>query len=99
MSAMSLTPVELAEFRSSVEGSVAKLWPSPRTAGEPDAATALLHDVWTLAVAQGWTDLAGEGMLAATMAAVEVLGGLACPLPLLDVYVTARAFQDQPELV
>jgi alkylation response protein AidB-like acyl-CoA dehydrogenase len=85
-----LTQEESADFRAAVHGGLARVWPSPRVAGEPQAGDELLRAVWDVAVAQEWTALGGEDALDAALAATEELGRCACSLPLMDVYVTAR---------
>ena len=91
------TQAELADFRAAVHGAVTQLWPSPRTAGETGASE-LVREIWALAAEQGWTELAREDLLSGTIGAIEVLGRLACPLPLLDIYATLRAFRDHADI-
>ncbi len=85
-----LTRRESAEFQAAVRGGLARVWPSARVAGEPRAGEGLLHAVWDVAAAQEWTALGADDALEAALAATEELGRRACPLPLMDVYVTSR---------
>jgi alkylation response protein AidB-like acyl-CoA dehydrogenase len=85
-----VTPQEVSEFRAAVRGDLARLWPSPRVAGEPQAGAESLRSVWEVAAAQEWTALGVYDALEAALAATEELGRAACPLPLMDVYVATR---------
>jgi alkylation response protein AidB-like acyl-CoA dehydrogenase len=88
-----LTAAEVGDFRASVRGTLARVWPTPHAAGER-----VVADVWRIAADQGWTELGGEDALAAAIAAMEELGRVACPLPLMDAYVAARVFQQDEEI-
>jgi alkylation response protein AidB-like acyl-CoA dehydrogenase len=90
---------ELADLRSTVAGALRSSWDSPQAAGRPDAGDVLLGSVWTVAVRQGWTELAGEDALDALLAITTELGRLACPLPLADGYVAAQLLAGSDELV
>src|SRR6059036_155631 len=85
-----LTPQEVSEFRAAVRGDLARVWPSPRVADEPQAGAESLRSVWVVAAAQEWTALGVYDALEAALAATEELGRAACPLPLMDVYVATR---------
>jgi alkylation response protein AidB-like acyl-CoA dehydrogenase len=84
-----LSATELQDFSDTVDGVAASYWPSARAAGE-DTDFSVLGRLWAAAVEQGWTELASEGALDAVVAALGRLGRVACPLPLMDVYVAVR---------
>jgi alkylation response protein AidB-like acyl-CoA dehydrogenase len=71
---------ELESLRETVRGICARLWPSATAAPDGD-----LSPLWDAAVAQGWMDLGELELIPAALAIQEELGGLACPLPVLDV--------------
>jgi alkylation response protein AidB-like acyl-CoA dehydrogenase len=85
-----LTQQEISEFRAAVRGGLARVWPSPRSAGAPG----LLRAVWDVAAEQEWTALGSLGALEAALEGMRELGRRACPLPLMDVYVAARVLGD-----
>jgi alkylation response protein AidB-like acyl-CoA dehydrogenase len=93
-----LSAAELRDFAAVVDGVAGTHWPDARTAGSDDA-FARLTALWAAAAEQGWTELAAEGALDAVVVALERLGRLACPLPLMDAYVAARLLADQPGIV
>src|SRR5690242_12878284 len=84
-----LSAAELKDFTDTVDGVVAAQWPNARAAGE-DSDFSAVRSLWATAVQQGWTELASEGALDAVVAALGRLGRVACPLPLMDIYVAAR---------
>jgi alkylation response protein AidB-like acyl-CoA dehydrogenase len=90
-----LSDAEMREFTESVRGSLRRVWPTARMAGE-QGAFPVLEEIWRLAAAQGWTALAADRSLDAVMAAAAELGQLACPFPLLDIYVAAELFKSLP---
>jgi len=92
-----LSPSELQEFCDAVDGVLSSLWPRARTAGEDRDGT-VLRAVWKAAARHGWTSLATEGALDAVVVAVSRLGRVACPLPLMDVYVAAMLASGSEEL-
>lgn len=83
-----LSTEELAEFVTSIDGVLAKAWPSAHIAAD-DADGSALKQVWQLAVQQGWTNLAYYKALDAAITACGRLGRVACPFPLMDIYVSA----------
>lgn len=89
-----LTQHEISEFRAAVRGGLARVWPSPRAAGEQQAGEESLRSVWEVAAAQEWTALGAVEALEAALAAVRELGRVACPWPLMDVYVATRLLAD-----
>jgi alkylation response protein AidB-like acyl-CoA dehydrogenase len=93
-----LSATELQDFSDMVDGVAAAHWPHARTAGEDDDFSRLTA-LWSAAVQQGWTELGSEGALDAVVAAMVRLGRVACPLPLMDIYVTARLLAQHPEVV
>jgi len=92
-----LSPSELQQFSDAVDGVLSSLWPQARTAGEDDDGT-VLGAVWEAAARQGWTALASDGALDAVVSAMSRLGRVACPLPLMDVYVAATLASASEEL-
>ncbi|MBL7255968.1 acyl-CoA dehydrogenase family protein [Paractinoplanes lichenicola] len=82
-----LTAEELQDFTGAVDGVLSTRWPHARSAGE-DPLGAELRLLWAGAAEYGWTDLASAGAVDAVIAALGRLGRVACPLPLMDVYVT-----------
>ncbi|MFF3572251.1 acyl-CoA dehydrogenase family protein [Nocardia jiangxiensis] len=92
-----LEDADLAQFTKSVDGVLRKVWPSAIAAGS-GTVTSDLAAVWDLAIEQGWTELAGDRALDAVVAAIAVTGRIACPLPLMDVYVSALLFDDHDNL-
>jgi alkylation response protein AidB-like acyl-CoA dehydrogenase len=84
-----LSVTELQDFADTIDGVVAAYWPSARAAGE-DSDFSVVRQLWAAAVEQGWTELAPAGALDAVVAALGRLGRVACPLPLMDVYVAVR---------
>jgi alkylation response protein AidB-like acyl-CoA dehydrogenase len=77
------------DFQQSVRSSLARCWSSATRAADGD-----MEAVWTLAHAQGWTSLGHEDALDATLVAVEELGRVACPLPLVDTHVAVSLLMD-----
>ncbi|MDP9792976.1 alkylation response protein AidB-like acyl-CoA dehydrogenase [Catenuloplanes nepalensis] len=92
-----MTPAELQDFTHAVDGVLSAAWPQARAAGDDPDGTALRR-VWAAAAEYGWTDLASDDALDAAVAALGRLGRVACPLPLMDVYVTARLVAGEDEL-
>jgi alkylation response protein AidB-like acyl-CoA dehydrogenase len=88
-----LSPEDLQDFSSSVDGVLGTMWPSALDAGADDAFDTLGR-VWAAAADQGWTDLAADRALDAVVAATTRLGRVACPLPLMDLYVAGRLLKD-----
>ncbi|WP_433598253.1 acyl-CoA dehydrogenase family protein [Nocardia sp. CA-135953] len=89
-----LTRDERDAFVESVDGELRRLWPSATAAGgDPDTA---LTELWSVAAAQGWTGLAADGAIDATIAAVTRLGRMACVLPLVDANVALELFGTDP---
>jgi alkylation response protein AidB-like acyl-CoA dehydrogenase len=93
-----LTQLEVSEFRAAVRGELARVWPSPRTAGDAEAGHALLAAVWATATTLGWTELGSVQALDAAVEGIRELGRAACPLPLMDVYVTLRLLAGRADL-
>jgi alkylation response protein AidB-like acyl-CoA dehydrogenase len=93
-----LSAIELRDFCDVVDGVAGRHWPHARTAGAGDAFPRLAV-LWGAATAQGWTELASAGALDAVVVALGRLGRVACPLPLMDIYVAARLLARQPEVV
>ncbi|WP_433189996.1 acyl-CoA dehydrogenase family protein [Actinoallomurus sp. CA-150999] len=93
-----LSTSELRHFSDAVDGVLSSLWPRACTAGE-DRDGGLLRAVWQDGARHGWTALADDRALDAVVAATARLGRVACPLPLMDVYVTATLLSDDGELV
>lgn len=93
-----LSAEELRDFSASVDGVLSGRWPDALSAGANDAFEAL-RELWDVAVEQGWTDLAADGALDAVVAATARLGRVACPLPIMDVYLVARLFADDSDVV
>jgi alkylation response protein AidB-like acyl-CoA dehydrogenase len=85
---------EIAEFTASARGALQRVWPAAEVSGEPDAGGDRLRAVWETAAEQGWTDLGREDLLDAAIATMRELGAVACPLPIIDVYVASRLFAD-----
>lgn len=98
MTAIAPTTDEITEFASSVSGTLSRCWPSPLVAGERDAGARRLHEVWSAAATQGWTELPEPTLLPLVLAAMHELGRVACPLPLMDVFVAWELLADRPEL-
>ncbi|GHF36801.1 acyl-CoA dehydrogenase [Amycolatopsis bartoniae] len=87
-----LTRVELEAFLESVDGELERAWGSATAAGEaPENA---LAPVWSVAAAQGWTGLAEDGAVDAVVGAAGRAGRVACPVPLVDVFVAGELFSD-----
>jgi hypothetical protein len=84
-----LSATELQDFTDMVDRVLGAQWPHARAAGE-DPDFSALRALWATAVRQGWTELASDGALDAVVAAMSRLGRVACPLPLMDVYVAVR---------
>jgi alkylation response protein AidB-like acyl-CoA dehydrogenase len=93
-----LTPAELQDFANAVDGVLSTQWPQARTAGEDTDGTRL-RAVWAAAAEYGWTDLASDGAVDAVVTALGRLGRVACPLPLMDVYVAATLVAGDDSLV
>src|SRR5215468_3396237 len=93
-----LSATELQDFVDVVDGVAAAQWPRARAAGQ-DRDFSALRALWATAVRQGWTELATEGALDAVVAAMSRLGRVACPLPLMDVYVAVRLFPARSPVV
>jgi alkylation response protein AidB-like acyl-CoA dehydrogenase len=93
-----LSATELRDFTDVVDGVAAEQWPQARAAGE-DPDFAALRVLWATAAEQGWTELATEGALDAVVAAMSRLGRVACPLPLMDVYVAVRLLPRESPVV
>ena len=94
-----MTTDELLDFSRSVRGTLSRLWPSARCAGEPHAGIAMLADVWAAGASAGWNDLAVDGGLEAVLVVMHELGRVACPLPVMDTYVAAKLLTDRGDLV
>lgn len=92
-----LTTDELVLFASAVDGVLARAWPLPRSAGDEQAGS-MLADLWGTSAKQGWTSLAVDGAVDALLMAVARCGRVACPLPLVDVYVAAQLLAGDPNL-
>lgn len=84
---------EVAAFADSVRGTLARLWPAPTSAADGD-----LAKLWRTSAELGWLELGGDGAIAAAVAAVRELGRVACPLPVVDAFVTTRLFPHDGEL-
>ena len=93
-----LTTEELIGFVESVDGTISRAWPTARVAGEDDNGE-VLTELWKTASELGWTDLQKSSALDAVIAACERLGRVACPLPLMDIYVTMLLFASDARLV
>jgi alkylation response protein AidB-like acyl-CoA dehydrogenase len=93
-----LSAAELQDFTDMVDRVLRAQWPQARAAGEdPDFSS--LRGLWATAVRQGWTELASDGALDAVVAAMSRLGRVACPLPLMDVYVAMRLLPRESPVV
>jgi alkylation response protein AidB-like acyl-CoA dehydrogenase len=93
-----LSATELQDFTDMVDRVLGAQWPQARAAGEdPDFSS--LRALWATAVRQGWTELASDGALDAVVAAMSRLGRVACPLPLMDVYVAVRLLSPESPVV
>lgn len=86
---------ELDMLTGAARGELARAWGPATSAGEPDAG-ARLRAMAGRAVDQGWTALAGEGLLGGLVALSRACGAVACPLPLTDTYLAAAAFGTDP---
>ena len=95
----SLGADEVALLAEAARGVLSRTWSSPLVAGRPDAGTTGLRRVWDAAVDQGWTALGTEAAFDAAIAVMAELGRSACPLPLIDVYVTTRLLGRREDLV
>ncbi|WP_238006555.1 acyl-CoA dehydrogenase family protein [Dactylosporangium sp. AC04546] len=93
-----LSTGELQNFADTVDGVLSSLWPQARIAGE-DRDGSRLRALWQAGARLGWTALAADRALDAVVTATARLGRTACPLPLMDVYVTATLLPDDGELV
>lgn len=93
-----LSKSEVRDFAQSVAGSVRRVWPTARHAGE-ETAFAALDEIWRIAVDQDWTSLAQARALDAAVAGITELGALACPFPLMDIYVAVELFRSEPSIV
>src|SRR5262249_6390089 len=93
-----LSAAELQDFADAVDKVAGAHWPRARTAGE-DPDLSALQALWTTAARQGWTELAAEESLDAVVAALSRLGRVACPLPLMDVYVAVRLLPQESAVV
>jgi alkylation response protein AidB-like acyl-CoA dehydrogenase len=91
-----LSAEDLAAFSDSVAGDLRRVWPDATAAG---ADPAVLSSLWESATNQGWTGLAADGAVDAVLAATAQLGRVACPLPLVDVYVASQLLVSQPDTV
>jgi hypothetical protein len=93
-----LSAAELRDFADAVDKVAGAHWPRARAAGE-DPDFSVLQALWTTAARQGWTELAAEESLDAVVAALSRLGRIACPLPLMDVYVAVRLLPRESPVV
>jgi hypothetical protein len=82
----SLSAAERGLFLSSARSALKGLWPSATTAST--AGESVLGQLWDLAVECGWFELGGAGDLPSAVALTADLGRVACPLPVLDGFVT-----------
>jgi alkylation response protein AidB-like acyl-CoA dehydrogenase len=96
-----MAAAEAEAFRESVAGVAGRYWRGPADAGAADAGGERLTALWAAGADQGWFAL-GAGAaggqsceLAAAVAAVQALGRLACPLPVMDSLVTAGVLCDE----
>jgi alkylation response protein AidB-like acyl-CoA dehydrogenase len=87
-----MTPEETAAFAVSVAGVTAGSWARAAAAGAEDADREKLSALWAAGADQGWFALGEEDALDAALAATRELGRVACPLPVTDAFVVARAF-------
>jgi alkylation response protein AidB-like acyl-CoA dehydrogenase len=93
-----LSATELQDFTDMVDRVLGAQWPRARAAGEdPDFSS--LRALWATAARQGWTQLASDGAVDAVVAAMSRLGRVACPLPLMDVYVAVRLLPRESPVV
>lgn len=79
---------EIEALRDSVRGVCARSWPSATTA---DGGT--FDHLWRVAASQGWTGLTGAALFPAAVAVQEVLGRVACPLPVVDAALVASILE------
>src|SRR5215470_17747972 len=93
-----LSASEIQDFSATVDGVAAAQWPDARAAGHDEAFSAI-QALWATAARQGWTELGAARALDAVVAAVSRLGRVACPLPLMDVYVALRLLPDESPVV
>ncbi len=84
---------ELKAFSDAVDDVLSEHWPHARSAGDTP-----LGELWSVGAAQGWSDLQSSGSLDAVVLASHRLGRVACPLPLMDCYVVARLFAQDPRV-
>ncbi|MGV0714502.1 acyl-CoA dehydrogenase family protein [Mycolicibacterium sp. XJ662] len=81
---------ELAAFVDSAPALLKKAW-GDATAAE----TGDIGKLWGTAADRGWFELADAGALDFAIAAERVLGRVACPLPVLDMYAAAELLDDE----
>jgi alkylation response protein AidB-like acyl-CoA dehydrogenase len=93
-----LSAGELQDFTDTVDTVAGAYWPRARAAGQ-DPDFSVLRALWAAAARQGWMELAEQGALDAVVAALSRLGRIACPLPLMDVYVAVRLLAPQAPAV
>ena len=91
-----LSAEELASFAAAVDGTLGRFWPDARAAGGPDDA---MCEVWSAAAELGWTDLERSDAVDAALVACARLGRVACPLPLMDVFVSCRLLASEPSIL
>ena len=73
---------DLEALRETVRSVCARSWSAATAAPVAD-----LGEIWDAAVIQGWTELCGLELAPAALAVQEELGGVACPLPIVDLAV------------
>jgi alkylation response protein AidB-like acyl-CoA dehydrogenase len=82
----------LGMLAAAAQGELARTWGQATSAGAVDA-QARLAALGARAAAQGWTALAGEGLLGALVVLEKVCGAAACPLPVGDAFVASMALE------
>ena len=86
---------EVQQLRDSARGFLARYWPSDK-ALERAAQPEVLRELWQRAAVQGWTSLGSDpeaGGLQEVVALLEELGRAACPVPLLDAFLTTTTLR------
>jgi len=84
-----VTSAETTAFGEAVAGVAAKIWGHAADAGSADLAR-----IWAAGATQGWFELGPADVLDALLTAVNELGRVACPLPVVDGFVASRLLGD-----
>lgn len=79
---------ELDALAQSVRSASAELWPEATAAASGDVAA-----IWQAAAELGWTGLDSPELLQAALVIQQELGRIACPLPVVDIFLVALVLE------